>query len=347
MKTLGRRGFTLVELLVVIAIIGILIALLLPAVQAAREAARRSQCTNNLKQLGLALQNYHDTYKCFPAGEGLCARANPTVTACDTWNAWGGLAALLPFVEQRAVSDRITWDVVWSNNTAPVVNGTAAATVIPGFLCPSEGRYVRNGMTSYNLSHGPASTWQPPLGQEPGLFNRIVWLNMADIRDGTSNTLAMSEGRLGQGATAVSSSPRDPRLRVVVGTGLNVAGRQYFTNSATDMAAIKTWYATCLSTFDSGGGWDGQNDQQGYYWAACQSFTGSYCTTLLGPNAGPACDVDASTTIIDLREPSSYHPGGVIALRADGSTSFVSQTIDQGIWIAFGSRKGGETVTLP
>ena len=103
-----RQGFTLVELLVVIAIIGILIALLLPAVQAAREAARRSQCSNNMKQLGLALHNYHDSFKRFPTSCGPGTLATPAATVYDTWNAWGGLAPLATYMEQRNLSDIIT-----------------------------------------------------------------------------------------------------------------------------------------------------------------------------------------------------------------------------------------------
>jgi len=118
MNARRRLGFTLVELLVVIAIIGILIALLLPAVQAAREAARRSQCANQLKQFGLALHNYHDTFKAFPAATGPGVKANLGATAWDNWNGWGGIAPLTAFMEQNALFDRVTWDVYWNWNAA-------------------------------------------------------------------------------------------------------------------------------------------------------------------------------------------------------------------------------------
>jgi len=299
--------------------------------------------------LGLALQNYHDTYKVFPAGCGRCAFASLTATTCDSWNAWGGIASLTAFVEQGAIFGKINWGVVWSN--AAVGNSTLAATVIPSFLCPRDPPRGTVPGTSYLLCHGPVSTWNPPAGREPGIFNYNVYLSIAEVRDGTSNTIAMSEGRLGQAATGTTAqwdtTKRDPRFRVVVGSGLTGPNGQIFKNTAADMAAIKTYYQTCLGMYDAGSGWENQDDLQGRQWAACQSFTGSYCTTLVGPNAGPACDVDASTTVIDLREPSSYHPGGVQVLKADASVSFASDTIDQAIWIGAGSRAGGESVSLP
>jgi prepilin-type N-terminal cleavage/methylation domain-containing protein len=134
----SRHGFTLVELLVVIAIIGVLVALLLPAVQAAREAARRSQCANNLKQLGLALHNYHDTYKVFPAGVG------PGVTNCagtalnEGWNAWGGVAPLTAFLEQTALFERMNWNYYWNCNSGVAAgNRMIADALVPTFVTGS------------------------------------------------------------------------------------------------------------------------------------------------------------------------------------------------------------------
>src|SRR3954453_11660663 len=144
MRTKPRPGFTLIELLVVIAIIGVLIALLLPAVQAAREAARRSQCTNNLKQLGLGLHNYHQGVGSFPMGS---SRANGA-----TWNNWSAQGLMLPYMEQQAIYNAINfnWEVTQSVNT------TAAYTTISSFLCPSDGNAgnITGLLNSYTGSCG-------------------------------------------------------------------------------------------------------------------------------------------------------------------------------------------------
>lgn len=178
-----QKGFTLVELLVVIAIIGVMVGLLLPAVQAAREAARRMSCSNNLKQLGLAMHNYHDTYKTFPVG----------YRACSTNICWGYGAAILPFMEQTALYD--TLQVGSNNNNIPTV---AAVPVlgqkIDSFTCPSDIGAVQNtnfgnyGKSNYPISEGIAENTTRPAG-------------MKDIIDGTSNTLMIGERALITGNT--------------------------------------------------------------------------------------------------------------------------------------------------
>ena len=344
-----RRGFTLVELLVVIAIIGILIALLLPAVQAAREAARRAQCSNNLKQFGLALHNYHDTFKTFPMGCGPGVCQINTATCALTWEAWGGIAPMIAFMEQSALSNRIVWDL----RTGDGSNRDVRRARVDTFLCPSDPgssvSYTADmGPISYNLSHGPCTSWGVTTGREVGMFSRLYWCRISEIRDGTSNTIAMSEARLGRNAGMWDPTKRDPRYRVVVGTNLRQSPSQgdnrTFTNSAVDMARINAYYQTCLQMYDAGSGWDGQNDQQGRFFVRSNVLWASYITTLVGPNAGPSCDVNASVTDMDVKEPSSYHPGGVQSLRGDASGSFVSETIDQAIWIALGTTKGGEVM---
>ena len=344
----GKRGFTLVELLVVIAIIGILIALLLPAVQAAREAARRTNCANNMKQLGLALHNYHDTFNRFPAGTGPCTYATPGATACDGWNGWGGLAPLTAFLEQRALFDLMVWDIYW-NDTASG-NRVVADSFVDGFTCPSDPAadldYGNMGPTSYNLSHGPCSSWDVGAGQEVGMFDRMFWCKFADLRDGSSHTIAMAEARLGRNAGMWDPLKRDPRYRVVVGSALVqspvIGSNRTFTSSAADIATIDTYYQGCLSMYDAGSGAGGEQDRQGRFWVSGRAYWAPYITTLVGPNAGPACDQDDSITSIDVKEPSSYHPGGAQTLRADGSTHFASETIDRATWISLGSIQGGE-----
>lgn len=354
------RGFTLVELLVVITIIGILIALLLPAVQAAREAARRAQCINHLKQIGLALHNYHSAHNVFCAGL--------TGTACP-WNSNGhrmcnyqymsGWVSLLPFYEQNAL---------WSQFSAPGnYNGyyfqafgpyaysstgydyTPLQNQIPGLLCPSDGDSAsrpagRQGYTNYHFSFGDRIVNNFSDQTPRGVFGQITHQGVHSIKDGTSNTLAVSEGLYG-----------GTRAQFVKGgLAANVAGLDtnppitcYTRVSPTDTKLLTSPY---IST-------------RGIYWGEGHGHIQGI-TTVLPPN-GPACACGGSGTNYcywGIFPPSSDHPGGVNALMADGSARFISETIDTGnlsamepevsgavrspygVWGALGSRNGGESV---
>jgi prepilin-type N-terminal cleavage/methylation domain-containing protein/prepilin-type processing-associated H-X9-DG protein len=227
----SQSGFTLVELLVVIAIIGVLVALLLPAVQAAREAARRMQCTNNMKQLGLALQNFHSAHKRFPfagADYGWCQ--NPDIAGSLHIRNWNGLVFLLPYLEQQAIYDRFNQtsaatDVLQGNEACcapttsrgtlvgdPIGSGNAALSteVITGLLCPSdEGEiwlpsgvkyYAAAGFGGAKTNYDFSSTssyackyWQSLPENKRRLFGENTQFRDKDVTDGLSNTLAFAE----------------------------------------------------------------------------------------------------------------------------------------------------------
>src|SRR4051812_28657474 len=210
MRTGPRRGFTLIELLVVIAIIGVLIALLLPAVQSAREAARRSQCTNNLKQIGLGMHNYHSALGSFPPG----ASKNPKNGPGDsdlTWSSWSAHGLLLPYMEQRALYDaaNFSWGVNPYGDPCYYVNSTVANTIVNGFLCPSDPNAGRPNINNYFASVGTTSDFMTVNcwgGINPackatgstGVFTFFDAYGIAQITDGTSNTVAYSESLTGK-----------------------------------------------------------------------------------------------------------------------------------------------------
>ncbi len=193
----SRRAFTLIELLVVIAIIAVLIALLLPAVQAAREAARRISCVNNLKQLGIALHGYHDVHNTFPAGGWIALPTQPLTRNMNM----GWSAAVLPWLEQRPLYDGLNLSFPYNN----AVHSTAASTVLAVYLCPSEprktlwNRYPGDLFDSADADYGgmygprglgnPAFTNNPPAG--PMIFNRAI--SLAQITDGASQTIQVGE----------------------------------------------------------------------------------------------------------------------------------------------------------
>lgn len=299
-----RRGFTLIELLIVLAIIGVLIALLLPAVQAAREAARRIQCTNNLKQMALAAANYVDTWGAFPQGVGTVRKmvTNPAFQNGPYYSI-GPLLPLLPFLEQKTTFDAHNFDG-W---VMEPINNTVIRTTIASFLCPSDPTVERRAsltilsteqqevtFTSYAGSMGPfdfnPSSKDPKAmeiaRQNLGLFYFGSSVKMAQIRDGTSNTIAFGEKAHGL---------------------LSSDDRQWFHwwpsgDRVTDDTLFLTWHGV-----------------NGYKKAA------------LGSDR---------RMIAALRDLSSFHPGGANVAMADGSVRFLKETIDTWPWDPVTGRTG-------
>lgn len=208
----ARRGFTLIELLVVVAIIAILIGLLLPAVQKVRAAAARAQCVNNLKQIGLALQNYHDTATSFPSGyvSGFDAGGN------DTGPGWGWASFLLPQLEQQAVHAAVRFDLPIE---APA-NASARVQFLKAYTCPSDAPGLTWTAKTYDLAGNPVGTvcdvasanyvgvfgTSEPGVDGDGVFGRNTKTRIRDITDGTSSTVVVGERSVGLGqATWVGS----------------------------------------------------------------------------------------------------------------------------------------------
>ena len=217
-----RRGFTLIELLVVIAIIAVLIALLLPAVQAAREAARRSQCVNNLKQIGLGMHNYHSTSNTFPMGQTIGPKASNT-DAMASWAGWSAQALMLPHMEQMALynSANFMWAVDAYGDTCMFVNLTVVQSKVAAFACPSDPNYgvpngtsnpplpnINNyfasvGTTATSMHNGCGGGWNPScVGTgSSGVFTLFISYGIGSITDGTANTIAYAESLVGQANT--------------------------------------------------------------------------------------------------------------------------------------------------
>jgi prepilin-type N-terminal cleavage/methylation domain-containing protein/prepilin-type processing-associated H-X9-DG protein len=367
-RNVQRRAFTLVELLVVIAIIGILIALLLPAVQAAREAARRSQCTNNLKQLGLAIHNYHDTNKKIPPR--MSGPLGPGTDSGPFYNPFtNALPRLLPYIEQTALYSQFTspqtyggttyasWcGMPWDSNYKPW------DAKIGTFLCPSDGGASNAspsqvGVSSYHCSTGDyPGWWGDPTNRgafETGYlyYSWSTWYRgfsgFEGITDGTSNTIAFSERGVPNSSTAGTTTTDVATNQQTAinysGTsspiacmGLKGGGNRYANGVAT-----ANWGPGCFSY-----GWAGRNAE---------------ISTVLPPNA-PSCSIYNEDWNAVMWSASSYHPGGVNAAFMDGSVRFVSDTIDTGnlslapvasgpspygVWGALGSKSGGEVAQIP
>lgn len=326
-----RSAFTLIELLVVIAIIGVLIALLLPAVQAAREAARRAQCTNNLKQMGVALHNYESAIGMFPIGNALAGVGNgPAILE----NGWSVPARLFPYIEQANAFNVANFEVKYSDKQ----NTTIVSMNIAFLLCPSETDITpydrKYGVGNYSMNQGTWFVWggYGASAQTNGMFGVNLGRRIAEVGDGTSNTVVASEGKV---------KTLNLRICSIDGLSPNVVP-----SPQEMLALIKNSYGACSTTKDPGK----------TRWANANSYY-SGLTFALPPNsrstAGPANNVyDLITKDENEGSPTyasvparSYHPGGVNVLFADGSVKFVKDSVNWQSWRAIGTVNGGEVVS--
>jgi prepilin-type N-terminal cleavage/methylation domain-containing protein/prepilin-type processing-associated H-X9-DG protein len=356
-----RRGFTLIELLVVIAIIAVLIALLLPAVQAAREAGRRIQCNNNLKQIGLAIHNYHQVHNVFPLGS-----SSGLWTDIMTYNVkqnFGPLALSLGFMELTSLYNALNFN--WGCEDATTIlcyqiNSTGTNAQIKSFVCPSDpnaGMPDHNATTNTNNYYAcvGTSTWWGTLGNGPpvpslavatinmpstGMFTWQTSYGLQSCTDGSSNTIAFSEA-------AVGNQSQQPRQRLIglqsVGIPLTsmVLDGWSAANQANTLAAIQL----CNTAYQSGA--TGNIDlQRGEEWAhGCMAM--NMFNTIVPPNAynqtWTHCGLNASCRAV-FSNADSWHSGGVNTLMSDGSVRFVKNSVNQTVWCALGTRGNGEVI---
>ena len=360
-----RRGFTLIELLVVIAIIGVLIALLLPAVQAAREAARRSQCVNNLKQLGLAVHNYHSANNAMPPLYGNFA--NPASQSGPNANngEWplGWATALLPYLEQQTYFNA-------SNYCQGVFNAininTVSAAKLSVFICPSEslrqGPWLTSTWTNYHANFGGPSAiagWDGAIvpfnadpGNNPGWTNGVQDSNSGTFgfeafTDGTSQTALFSEKLIGLNGF-VPVSPGQPRAnRVSFQTSFTSTWDNNNQGLAMQFLQVckglpGTTQPTMPTTQWTGAAWNGSHAGTLHFNAYNHFNTpnGISCVSANSVGGPPGGFNDIITA-------TSNHPGGVNLTMADGSVKFVKDTVAPQTWWALGSRNQGEVYDNP
>jgi prepilin-type N-terminal cleavage/methylation domain-containing protein len=311
----AARGFTLIELLVVIAIIAILVALLLPAVQQAREAARRSQCKNNLKQIGLALHNYHDIYNTFPPGYTArnVTRTDPVTAETGPGYAWS--FAILPQLEQASLANTIDTEL---DAVDPTNLALAQTTTLKAFLCPSDtapitfdvvdgsGNTITLPTSNYPGIFGYGSVTMNP-GDSTGVFYRNSSIRFRDITDGTSNTICVGERR----------------------------SEHRFVSGAAPIQANSTWYAAIPGVTRPAG--------MGMMPSATEG-PGSMILGHVGQTMGMMQMHSNPNQTNHIVHFSSQHVGGVHFVLCDGSVQFLSENVDYQTFRNLGERADGNVL---
>ncbi len=338
-----RRGFTLIELLVVIAIIAVLIALLLPAVQQAREAARRSQCKNNLKQFGLALHNYHDSNKYFPkanynVSDNVGAFPSCGVGSSTCWRGRSAHTMLLPYMDQAPLFKRIPrigyWDV------AAQVPVELRRVVISNFLCPFDSPFgsADRGNNSYLVSTGPNLGWDASVAGNVGMFNLNYSVSTAGVRDGLSNTIAMGEGLIGNNSNAIYDASSIIR---------NVVPSVAPTNPKPTLAELTSYGNQCLAKVVPTLVSADVQVHSGREWMAPTPFH-TIMNTVATPNwkypnciSCLTCSWTDGAGVVPSR---SRHSGGTHHLMGDGASRFISNNIDLILYQNLGSRASRDIV---
>jgi len=362
----AHRAFTLIELLVVIAIIAVLIALLLPAVQAAREAARRIQCANNLKQLGLATHNYISTYGVLPSGSlWPCSNVDdlpspPQKGACWGWGV-GPLVQIFNYMEQTVLYNAYNADLgVWGSyppdGSGPTLwwaNTTVFNTTVSSFLCPSDSRQLPESTQATVVNYGGNMGGPFVLGGYTGtiipmtssgdyidrLLNTATTVGLQSIADGTSNTTLWSE----------MLSP--PAVKPVAGTGKESENRAFFASvpakilTATQ-AGVLQFLAACQAVPP---GTPAQSSNMGYqWWSTYPSYLNGNYNHVGTPNSRQCQNNPVDFWGMDIygtASPNSLHSGGVDVGFVDGSVRFITDSISPITWWALGTRAGGEVIS--
>jgi prepilin-type N-terminal cleavage/methylation domain-containing protein/prepilin-type processing-associated H-X9-DG protein len=372
-----KKGFTLIELLVVIAIIAVLIALLLPAVQSAREAARRMQCVNNMKQLGLALHNYLSANNSFPMGG--TPQIGPGNTQPYEWENYSSFAMMLPFLEQTTVYNSMNLMVCPDTGfgAGQPINSTAYYTKLNAFLCPSDPYSGIQDLCNYAGSFGTTS-WMPEAqatsstpntGQADttGIFTIWKSYGLQNVTDGSSNTLAFAEQLVGNGASgyqryaAYGGSPMYRGNMVFTPASFTAKSGRVYDISAIpnaiptvqgDIQAIAQMlinYQTVLTSPNK------VVDYRGYKWimgipgaTMFNSVQTPNESIFNGARTGPGSysgsvgnNTDESWSV----PATSNHPGGVNVTMADGHVVFVKNSISKPVWWALSTKANGEVIS--
>jgi prepilin-type N-terminal cleavage/methylation domain-containing protein/prepilin-type processing-associated H-X9-DG protein len=364
MKSAKRRGFTLIELLVVIAIIAVLIALLLPAVQSAREAARRAQCTNNMKQLGLGIHNYHTSNGTFPMSGPYAAAYSNTYSI--GWGSWSAGAMMLGYLDQIPLYNAANFSWAVGPGQAFPTNSTVSTALLSVFVCPSDGiSPVRpssgslscwqwTGMTNnYMGSLGTTTAYGGLASTTTGVFTQggLVY-GVQNISDGSSNTIAFGESLVGDG-TIQQVKYRDGPIvtsnsSVCSGGWCGVYDISLFYNGV--IADLNACAAGFAAQKNSGGG---SQNEKGFRWSASDGGF-SLFNTIVPPNtpqypfnwcAIARSSPNSNASDGQYQNATSNHPGGCNFTFADGSVRFLKSSINIKTYWALGTKANGEVIS--